>query len=153
MAIIKKFGSWRFERKPFVGVKHQLPNSLYRGQFTLSTQLIKPNYIELNSSISVFMLCSNLPLVCLSSWYFPLFLCIVIKYVYNVTATRVILHHKVKFIQDLFSFLFLISGHLVHLVTLDVSHNNIASIPRGSLLFPAFFKLNINHCIQFIVDY
>ena len=106
MAIIKRFGSWCFEGKPFVRVKHQLPNFLYRGQFTLSTQVIKPNYTELNSLISVFMLCFNLPLVCLSSWYFPLFSCIVIKY--NVTETRVILHHKIKFIQDLFSIIIFI---------------------------------------------
>ena len=44
--------------------------------------------------------------------------------------------------------LILISGHLVHLVTLDVSHNNIGSIPRGKCFFLSILELNINNSIR-----
>lgn len=84
------------------------------------------------------MWCFNLPFgthvcVCLLSWYFPL----------SIDKGNIEPQDQFYSIFMKYIILFLISGHLVHLVTLDVSHNNIGSIPRGNLFFPAFISLTL----------
>ena len=70
LAIVKRFENWRFERWPFVGANRfdeglrletSAFDSLYGGQFTLSTQLIKPDYLVILPPTQHHSFCRNLP--------------------------------------------------------------------------------------------